>query len=134
MYYILLELTFATAVYEFNYKDEEGNILLQKGQMNPSLLNSFDKSRMEATFRLSNAAPQYKTSGGGPWKRYEELLAAYAKEVCARELKGTLYVYTGTALTFVEGQKEPDERVPHSMKRSRSKVSRRQPDQPINKL
>ena len=80
--------------------------------MNPSFINSFDKGCMEATFRLSNAALQYKASCDGPWKRYEELLATYVKEVCAKQHGGTLYVYTGTALSHV---KEPDVIAPTTM-------------------
>ena len=82
---------------------------------------------MDVTFRLSNAAPQCQTSHGGPWKRYEELLAAYATEVCAKLLKGTLYVYTGTEInTYVV---EPYERTQGTLKKPQ--VSLRQRDQPI---
>ena len=115
----------ASKVYANNKKDAKGNILAI-GHMNPPYINSFDQKSMEATFRLSNAAPQYQTSHGGPWKRYEELLAAYATEVCAKLLKGTLYVYTGTEIN--KYVKEPYERTQGTLKKPQ--VSLRQPDQP----
>ena len=100
--------------------------------MNPPYINSFDQKSMDATFRLSNAAPQYQSSHSGAWKRYEELLAAYATEVCAKMLKGTLHVYTGTSLSYL---KEPDVRAATTMTKPpqlQQMVSRHQPDQPIN--
>ena len=78
--------------------------------MNPSYINTFLQARSDLTFHLSNAAPQYKTSNGGPWNRYEGLLADYAKKVCATKHGGTLYVYTGRGLVYVPGQDEPQER------------------------
>ena len=71
--------------------------------MNPSYINTFDQARTDLTFKLSNAAPQYQTSNGGPWKAYERKLADYAKDECAAKYRGTLYVYTGTALNYVPG-------------------------------
>ena len=88
-----------------------GGQILERGHMNPSYINTFLQARSDLTFKLSNAAPQYKTSNGGPWNRYEGLLAEYAKKVCAMKYGGTLYVYTGTALGYVPGYDEPAVRV-----------------------
>lgn len=62
--------------------------------MNPSALNSFDKSFMEATFTLSNVVPQFQTSNNGPWQRFETRIVNYAKNTCGPR-GGTLYLLTG---------------------------------------
>ena len=103
-----LELRHADDVYTHNRGG--GGQILERGHMNPSYINTFLQARSDLTFKLSNAAPQYQTSNGGPWNAYERKLADYAKEVCARRYGGTLYVYTGTALSYVPGH-EPAAKV-----------------------
>ena len=71
---------------------------LDRGHMNPSGINSFNSNFMEATFTLTNAVPQFKTSNQGPWKTFEERIYSYAKHTCgAGSRSGTLYLLTGTS-------------------------------------
>ena len=84
-----------------------GGQILERGHMNPSYINTFLQAQTDLTFKLSNAAPQYKTSNGGPWNRYERKLADYAQNVFAAKYGGTLPIYTGTALGYVPGYGEP---------------------------
>ncbi|KAJ7328112.1 hypothetical protein OS493_025512 [Desmophyllum pertusum] len=66
--------------------------------MNPSAINSFDKSFMKATYTLTNAAPQYVASNSGPWQIFETKIRSYAKNTCgSRARGGTLYLLTGTS-------------------------------------
>ena len=39
---------------------------LTRGHMNPSGINSFDKTYMKNTFTLTNAVPQFEASNSGP--------------------------------------------------------------------
>lgn len=66
--------------------------------MDPLAINSFDKSFMEATFTLTNAAPQYIASNSGPWQIFEAKIRRYAQNSCGnRSRRGTLYLLTGTS-------------------------------------
>ena len=101
----------AKEVYAHNLN--QGNAKeLQKGHMNPSFINSFNTGYMSHTFRLSNAAPQYKTSNIGDWSTYEGWLAKYAKEECAKK-GGSMHIFTGTSNNYVGNT--PDEEAPASM-------------------
>lgn len=71
---------------------------LSRGHMNPSGINSFDQNFMEATFTLTNAAPQFETSNSGPWQMFEVRISKYAKSTCGSGNRGgTLYLLTGTS-------------------------------------
>ncbi|KAL9964473.1 hypothetical protein ACROYT_G028119 [Oculina patagonica] len=71
---------------------------LSRGHMDPLAINSFDKSFMEATFTLTNAAPQYIASNSGPWQIFEAKVRRYAQNSCAnRTRRGTLFLLTGTS-------------------------------------
>jgi len=71
---------------------------LDRGHMNPSGINSFNSNFMKATFTLTNAVPQFKTSNQGPWKTFEQRIYSYAKHTCgAGSRSGTLYLLTGTS-------------------------------------
>ena len=53
---------------------------------------------MKATFTLTNAAPQFKTSNSGPWQTFEDRIRKYAKTTCGAGIRsGTLYLLTGTS-------------------------------------
>lgn len=71
---------------------------LERGHMNPSGINSFNPDFMKATFTLTNAVPQFKTSNSDFWKTSEERIYSYAKHTCgAGSRSGTLYLLTGTS-------------------------------------
>ena len=66
--------------------------------MDPLAINTFDKRFMEATYTLTNAAPQYVASNSGPWQIFEAAIRSYAKNSCgSRARQGTLYLLTGTS-------------------------------------
>ena len=53
---------------------------------------------MQATFTLTNAAPQYVASNSGPWQIFEAKIRSYAQNFCgSRARQGTLYLLTGTS-------------------------------------
>ena len=82
------------AAYKKAIKEEP----LSRGHMDPLAINSFDKSFMEATFTLTNAAPQYVASNSGPWQIFEAKVRRYAQNSCgSRSRLGTLYLLTGTS-------------------------------------
>jgi len=71
---------------------------IDKGHMNPSLINSFDVNYMQATYTLTNAVPQFIKYNRGVWKTFEGRIANYAKNTCAGKPNGgTLYLLTGTS-------------------------------------
>ena len=66
--------------------------------MDPLAINSFNKSFMQATYTLTNAAPQYVASNSGPWQTFEAKIRSYAQDFCgSRARQGTLYLLTGTS-------------------------------------
>lgn len=67
---------------------------LSRGHMNPSGINTFDKSFMKATFTLTNAVPQFETSNSGDWEKFETKIRNYAQNDCGPK-GGTLYLLTG---------------------------------------
>ena len=71
---------------------------LSRGHMNPLAINSFNKSFMQVTYTLTNAAPQYVASNSGPWQIFEAKIRSYAQDFCgSRARQGTLYLLTGTS-------------------------------------
>ena len=69
---------------------------LTRGHMNPSGINSFDKTYMKNTFTLANTVPQFKASNSGPWNDFENKIKEYAKTTCGSKTRqGTLYLLTG---------------------------------------
>ena len=102
-----------------------GNQLTQ-GHMNPSGINSFNTSFMEATFTLSNAVPQFEKSNNGPWKYFERKIKDYAKTTCGSKTRqGTLYLLTGRSENGLNGVPKP--RVTEAFKLGPTKVMLKTP-------
>ncbi|XP_027057298.1 nuclease EXOG, mitochondrial-like, partial [Pocillopora damicornis] len=69
---------------------------ITRGHMNPSGINSFDKTYMKNTFTLANAVPQFEASNSGPWSDFENKIKDYAHKTCGSKTRqGTLYLLTG---------------------------------------
>ncbi|XP_044165489.1 uncharacterized protein LOC114965455 [Acropora millepora] len=75
-------------------KAKTGSPQLSRGHMNPSAINSFNKSYMKATYTLSNAVPQFQKFNSQQWGNQEAKIRNYAKNTCANG-DGTLYMLTG---------------------------------------
>ena len=74
-----------------NYRNQ-----ITRGHMNPSGINSFDKTYMKNTFTLANAVPQFEASNSGPWSDFENKIKDYAHKTCGSKTRqGTLYLLTG---------------------------------------
>ena len=80
---------------------------LTRGHMNPSGINSFEKTYMKNTFTLENAVPQFETSNSGPWQVYEKKISDYAKNICGNARQGTLYLLTGRSEYCLNGVTKP---------------------------
>ena len=81
---------------------------LTRGHMNPSGINSFDKTYMKNTFTLTNAVPQFEASNNGPWKDFEDKIKDYAKNTCGSIThQGTLYLLTGRSEKGLNGVPKP---------------------------
>lgn len=77
---------------------------LSKGHMNPAGINTFDIHSLEATFTLTNVAPQYIASNSGQWEIFEAKIRRFAIQTCgSRSRNGTLYLLTGTSEYDMEG-------------------------------
>ena len=86
-----------------NYRNQ-----LTRGHMNPSGINSFDKTYMKNTFTLTNAVPQFEASNNGPWKDFEDKIKDYAKNTCGSIThQGTLYLLTGRSEKGLNGVPKP---------------------------
>ena len=86
-----------------NYHDQ-----LTRGHMNPSGINSFDKTYMKNTFTLVNAVPQFEASNSGPWQVFEQKISNYAKTTCGSATRnGTLYLLTGRSENGLNGVTTP---------------------------
>ena len=85
-----------------------GGKQLTRGHMNPSGINSFDKTYMTNTFTLVNAVPQFETSNSGPWQVFEKKISNYAKTTCGSAARrGTLYLLTGRSEKCLNGVTKP---------------------------
>lgn len=72
--------------------------------MNPAGINTFDIHSLEATFTLTNVAPQYIASNSGQWEIFEAKIRRFAIQTCgSRSRNGTLYLLTGTSEYDMEG-------------------------------
>ena len=80
---------------------------LTRGHMNPSGINSFEKTYMKNTFTLENAVPQFEASNSGPWQVYEKKISDYAKNICGIARQGTLYLLTGRSEYCLNGVTKP---------------------------
>ena len=74
-----------------------GPLGIDKGHLNPCLINSYNVDYMAATFTYTNAIPQYGSgSNRASWKSFEAKIAKYTKETCAKN-GGTMHLLTGTS-------------------------------------
>ena len=81
---------------------------LTRGHMNPSGINSFDKTYMKNTFTLTNAVPQFEASNSGPWQEFERKIRNYAKTTCGSQTRqGTFYLLTGRSENGLQGVTKP---------------------------
>ena len=87
---------------------------LSRGHMNPVVVNTFDKSFMQATFTFSNAVPQFQISNGIHWGNFESRIRNYTRDNCGPR-GGTLYLLTGKSnfgLTNGAGGPVQDQTIP----------------------
>ena len=81
---------------------------ITRGHMNPSGINSFDKTYMKNTFTLANAVPQFEASNSGPWSDFENKIKDYAHKTCGSKTRqGTLYLLTGRSENGLNGVPKP---------------------------
>ena len=81
---------------------------LTRGHMNPSGINSFDKTYMKNTFTLANAVPQFEASNSGTWSDFENKIKDYAHKTCGSKTRqGTLYLLTGRSENGLNGVPKP---------------------------
>jgi len=69
---------------------------IDKGHLNPSLINSYDCNHQIATFTYTNAVPQFANHNRVSWKNFEGRIANYVKHECAPK-GGNMYLITGTS-------------------------------------
>ena len=69
---------------------------IDKGHLNPSLINSYDCNHQIATFTYTNAVPQFARHNRVSWKNFEGKIANYVKHECAPK-GGNMYLITGTS-------------------------------------
>ncbi|XP_074628685.1 uncharacterized protein LOC141886435 [Acropora palmata] len=69
---------------------------IDKGHMNPSHINSYDQNHQIATFKYTNAVPQFAGHNRNSWKKYEGKIADYVKTVCGPK-GGNMHLITGTS-------------------------------------
>ena len=68
---------------------------IDRGHLNPSLINSYDKNHQIATFKYTNAVPQFARHNRGSWRVFEAKIANYVKRECGPK-EGKMYLITGT--------------------------------------
>ena len=99
---------------------------ITRGHMNPSGINSFDKTYMKNTFTLANAVPQFEASNSGPWSDFENKIKDYAHKTCGSKTRqGTLYLLTGRSENGLKGVPKP--RVTDAFKLGPTKVMLKTP-------
>lgn len=69
---------------------------IDKGHLNPSLINSYDEDYQIATFTYTNAVPQFKSHNRRSWKNFEGKIANYVKHKCGKA-GGNMHLITGTS-------------------------------------
>ncbi|KAK2547403.1 Endonuclease domain-containing 1 protein [Acropora cervicornis] len=69
---------------------------IDKGHLNPSLINSYDEDYQIATFTYTNAVPQFKSHNRRSWENFEGKIANYVKRKCGKA-GGNMYLITGTS-------------------------------------
>lgn len=69
---------------------------IDKGHLNPSLINSYDEDYQIATFTYTNAVPQFKSHNRRSWKNFEGKIANYVKHICGKA-GGNMHLITGTS-------------------------------------
>ncbi|XP_070533441.1 uncharacterized protein [Ptychodera flava] len=63
-----------------------------RGHLNPFAINQYDEEEGDATFTLTNAAPQRKEFNSGPWMRNERKILDYMKYMAS---SSKVYILTG---------------------------------------
>lgn len=69
---------------------------IDKGHLNPSYINSYDQNHQIATFKYTNAVPQYVSHNRRSWKSFEGIIADYVKTDCGLK-GGNMHLITGTS-------------------------------------
>ncbi|KAK2555672.1 hypothetical protein P5673_022699 [Acropora cervicornis] len=69
---------------------------IDKGHLNPSHINSYDQNHQIATFKYTNAVPQFAGHNRISWREYEGKIANYVKTVCGPK-GGNMHLITGTS-------------------------------------
>ncbi|KAK2547389.1 Nuclease [Acropora cervicornis] len=77
---------------------------IDKGHLNPSLINSYDCNHQIATFTYTNAVPQFANHNRVSWKNFEGRIANYVKHECAPK-GGNMYLITGTSSYIWDSKK-----------------------------
>lgn len=79
---------------------------VDRGHLNPSLMNSFDVSSMDLTHTHTNGYPQFYAFNNGVWKRFERKIFNYARKNCfLKSTKSEFYVITGLSDYKITGTK-----------------------------
>ncbi|XP_015755802.1 PREDICTED: nuclease-like isoform X2 [Acropora digitifera] len=69
---------------------------MDKGHLNPSHINSYDQNHQIATFKYTNAVPQFPGHNRISWRQYEAKIANYVKDICGKA-GGNMHLITGTS-------------------------------------
>ncbi|XP_068733518.1 uncharacterized protein [Montipora capricornis] len=69
---------------------------IDRGHLNPNYINSYDKNHQIATFKYTNAVPQYQSSNRRSWRVFEAKIAKYVKTNC-KQVGSNMYLITGTS-------------------------------------
>ncbi|XP_044170119.1 uncharacterized protein [Acropora muricata] len=69
---------------------------IDKGHLNPNKINSYDQNHQIATFKYTNAVPQFAGHNRNSWKTFEAKITNYVKTVCGPK-GGNMHLITGTS-------------------------------------
>ncbi|XP_029209838.2 uncharacterized protein LOC114973588 [Acropora millepora] len=81
---------------------------IDRGHLNPNHINSYNQDYQIATFKYTNAVPQFANHNRQSWMIFEHKIADYVKADCGGN-GGTMYLITGTSkyLRSTTGQQLP---------------------------
>lgn len=71
---------------------------VEEGQLNPNQMHTYADAAMDLTFNHINAFPQYTDFAKGVWKKYQNKIISYAKDICSvKDESAVFYVVSGVS-------------------------------------
>ncbi|XP_028405012.1 uncharacterized protein LOC114527525 [Dendronephthya gigantea] len=71
---------------------------VEEGQLNPNQMHTYADASMDLTFNHINAFPQYTDFAQGVWRKYQNKIISYAKDICsAKDVSAVFYAVSGVS-------------------------------------